>query len=86
MSDGNLHPNVLPKNLEQMEIIEDIFYDLGKFSISLGGSPMAEHGVGRNRVKKKLMKILHGESAVSKMKEIRRAIDPQNTLSPGVLI
>jgi len=51
----------------------------------LGGSPMSEHGVGRNEIKKRLLVELYGEQAVASMRRIKDALDPAGLLAPGVL-
>jgi D-lactate dehydrogenase (cytochrome) len=58
---------------------------IGRAAIALGGAPLAEHGVGRNRVKQQLMRELYGEDGVEAMRRIKRALDPGRTMAPGVL-
>jgi D-lactate dehydrogenase (cytochrome) len=53
--------------------------------IRLGGSPLAEHGVGRNRVKQQLLLELYGREGIEEMRRVKRAIDPEWKLAPGVL-
>ena len=51
----------------------------------MGGSPLAEHGVGRNPVKQALLRELYGEAGVDQMRAVKRALDPGWKLAPGVL-
>jgi D-lactate dehydrogenase (cytochrome) len=53
--------------------------------IRLGGSPLAEHGVGRNPIKQLLLCEMYGEEGIEQMRAIKRALDPQWKLAPGVL-
>ena len=53
--------------------------------IRLGGSPLAEHGVGRNPVKQELLVELYGREGVDEMRAVKRALDPEFRLAPGVL-
>ena len=53
--------------------------------ISLGGCPLAEHGVGRNPTKKALLKDLYGESGLQQMLAIKNVLDPEGKLAPGNL-
>jgi D-lactate dehydrogenase (cytochrome) len=53
--------------------------------IQLGGSPLAEHGVGRNPVKQQLLLELYGREGVEQMRAVKRALDPGFKLSPGVI-
>jgi len=54
-------------------------------AIELGGSPLAEHGVGRSTLKQALLRELYGEAGVDQMRAIKRAIDPDWKMAPGVL-
>jgi len=59
--------------------------ELGQVVIDMGGSPMSEHGVGRNEVKKQLLLRLYGERGVQGMRAVKHALDPKGLLAPGVL-
>jgi D-lactate dehydrogenase (cytochrome) len=85
ISDGNLHPNVIPRSMADVETGKAIILELGREAIRLGGSPLAEHGVGRNSVKQRLLEQLYGREGIDDMREVKRAIDPGWKLAPGVL-
>jgi D-lactate dehydrogenase (cytochrome) len=51
----------------------------------MGGSPLAEHGVGRNPVKQRLLEMLYGQSGVDSMRRVKLSLDPTGKLAPGVL-
>ena len=57
----------------------------GREVIRLGGSPLAEHGVGRNPVKQQLQLELYGRDGIEQMRAVKRALDPAGKLAPGVL-
>jgi D-lactate dehydrogenase (cytochrome) len=59
---------------------------IGRQAIRLGGAPMAEHGVGRNPIKQQLLRDLYGANGVEQMRQVKRAIDPEWKLAPGVLL
>ena len=61
------------------------FSKSGREAIRLGGSPLAEHGVGRNRVKQQLLEELYGREGIEEMRAVKRALDPRWTLASGVL-
>jgi D-lactate dehydrogenase (cytochrome) len=86
VSDGNLHPNVLPRSYADVEEGKAAILAIGREAIRLGGAPLAEHGVGRNRIKQQLLRELYGESGIESMREVKRALDPQGKLAPGVLL
>lgn len=85
ISDGNLHPNLIAASGGDMEAARAAQMVLGQIAIDLGGSPLAEHGTGRNSAKKQLLESLHGPEGVASMRATKRALDPHWLLAPGVL-
>ncbi|MES1255887.1 MAG: FAD-binding oxidoreductase [Acidobacteriota bacterium] len=85
ISDGNLHPNVLPRTFADVEAGKAAILGLGRAVVQMGGSPLAEHGVGRNLVKQQLLEELYGSGGVKEMRAVKRALDPEWKLAPGVL-
>ena len=85
ISDGNLHPNVIPRSREEMERAEHAQLEIGEAAIALGGCPMSEHGVGRNPIKQRLLRRLYGDSGIEAMRRVKRALDPGGILAPGVV-
>jgi D-lactate dehydrogenase (cytochrome) len=85
LSDGNLHPNVIPRSREDVESGKAAMLAFGREAIRLGGAPLAEHGVGRNPVKQRLLRELYGHTGVDQMRRVKHAIDPYWKMAPGVL-
>jgi D-lactate dehydrogenase (cytochrome) len=85
ISDGNVHPNVIPRSMADVESGKEAILAFGREVIRMGGSPLAEHGVGRNPVKQQLLRDLYGEEGIEEMRRVKRAIDPEWKLAPGVL-
>jgi len=85
ISDGNLHPNVIPRSLAEYESGKAAILAFGRAVIQLGGSPLAEHGVGRNPIKQELLLQLYGREGVEQMRAVKRALDPGFKLAPGVI-
>ena len=85
ISDGNLHPNVIPRSMDEVESGKAAILTFGREVIRLGGSPLAEHGVGRNPVKQQLLLELYGRDGVEQMRAVKRSLDPDFKLAPGVL-
>jgi hypothetical protein len=46
ISDGNVHPNVIPRSYEDVVRGKDAILEFGREVARLGGCPLAEHGVG----------------------------------------
>jgi D-lactate dehydrogenase (cytochrome) len=85
VSDGNLHPNVIPRSLEDVTSGKEALLELGREVARLGGCPLAEHGTGRNPVKQTLLRQLYGDAGIESMRRTRRALDPGGRFAPGVL-
>jgi D-lactate dehydrogenase (cytochrome) len=85
ISDGNLHPNVLPRSTADAASGKDAILVFGREVIRMGGSPLAEHGVGRNPIKQQLLREMFGERGIDEMRAVKRALDPDWKLAPGVL-
>ena len=85
ISDGNVHHNVIPRSPADVEQGQAAILDCGRAIIRQGGCPLAEHGVGRNRVKQALLRELYGTTGIEQMRRVKRALDPRWGLFPGVL-
>jgi D-lactate dehydrogenase (cytochrome) len=85
ISDGNVHPNVIPRSYADVERGKDAILEFGRAAARLGGCPLAEHGVGRNPVKQQLLRQLYGEQGIAEMRQVKRVLDPEWKLSPGVI-
>ena len=85
ISDGNVHPNVLPRSYADVERGKDAILFFGRACARLGGCPLAEHGVGRNPVKQALLRDLYGDRGLDEMRAVKRALDPGWKLAPGVI-
>lgn len=85
ISDGNLHPNVLPRSFADVAAGKDAILEFGHAAVRLGGCPLAEHGVGRSPIKQRLLQEMYGPGAIGEMRAIKRQLDPGSVLAPGVL-
>jgi len=85
ISDGNVHPNVLPRSYADVERGKEAILYFGREVARLGGCPLAEHGVGRNPVKQALLRGLYGDAGIEEMRAVKRALDPEWKLAPGVI-
>lgn len=85
LSDGNLHPNVVPASLEDVARGREALLEIADAIARLGGAPLAEHGVGRNAIKQRMLLELYGHEGIEQMRAVKRALDPDWKLSPGVL-
>lgn len=85
VSDGNVHPNVIPRSIEDVRAGREAILEFGREAARLGGCPLAEHGVGRSPVKQALLRQLYGDRGIEEMRAVKRALDPEWKLAAGVL-
>lgn len=85
VSDGNLHPNVVPRGIEDVERGEEAILEIAREVGAMGGAPLAEHGVGRSMLKQRLLRELYGDAGIDQMRAVKRALDPTWKLSSGVI-
>jgi D-lactate dehydrogenase (cytochrome) len=85
VSDGNLHPNVIPRSLADVRLAEDAIREMARAVIAMGGAPLAEHGVGRSALKQELLREMYGDEGIAQMRAVKRALDPDWKLAAGVL-
>lgn len=82
--DGNLHVNILKKNLSDEEWntkVEKAVEEIFGLTVSLGGMISGEHGIGYSQ--KKYLPIALSREQIELMKQIKRTFDPNNILNPG---
>ena len=85
ISDGNVHPNLIPRSYDDVIAGREAILELGRSVIAMGGCPLAEHGVGRHPAKQALLRLLYGADGVAAMRRVKRALDPDGRLAPGVI-
>jgi len=76
---------VIARSAVEMRSAREAQLEIGMVAIELGGSPMSEHGVGRNPVKQELLRRLYGTAGIAAMRGVKQALDPSWKLARGVL-
>ena len=79
LTEGNLHVNVL--GATPHDAVDEAVLRL---AASYGGSIAAEHGVGI--AKADLLHLTRSEAEIAAMRAVKRALDPDGLLNPGVLL
>jgi FAD/FMN-containing dehydrogenase len=86
LGDGNVHYNLSPP-LGQQDFsgLDSVFsLKLGKLATVMGGSFAAEHGIGRTKTE--LADVLRDPVERNLMARLKKALDKNNQLNPGVLV
>jgi FAD/FMN-containing dehydrogenase len=84
LGDGNLHVNFLLPHARAKELYDPLLERLYDTVDRLRGSISAEHGVGR--AKRKAVWARKPAAALDLSARIKRALDPDNRLNPGVVL
>jgi D-lactate dehydrogenase (cytochrome) len=74
IGDNHLHVNLLPKNESEFAKAKEIYVELVKKAIALGGTVSAEHGIGK--LKHKYLEMMYGKKAILEMAQLKRQFDP----------
>ena len=81
---GNLHVNLLPRDLDEIERAYAALPELFARVIALGGTISGEHGIGV--VKREFMPLALSVETLGLMRNIKAAFDPDGILNPGKLL
>ena len=85
VSDGNMHPNIVPRSIDDVHRGKEALLEMSRQVVAMGGAPMAEHGVGRTPLKQQMLRELYGVEGIEQMRAVKRALDPEWKLAAGVL-
>jgi FAD/FMN-containing dehydrogenase len=80
VNEGNLHVNVLDGGDRAEQVTDDVL----RLVTELGGTISSEHGVGRAKVP--WLGLSRSPAEIAAMQAVKRALDPQGLLNPGVLL
>ena len=82
VGDGNFHVVLFCDRADPAEVkkVKEVYGRLIDRAIAMGGTSTGEHGIGSGKVA--YLEKEHG-SAVSFMRDIKRALDPKNIMNPG---
>jgi D-lactate dehydrogenase (cytochrome) len=83
IGDSHLHVNFLPESAPGLALARAVYAHLTRAAIAAGGSPSAEHGIGK--IKHAALRQLVGEGGVAEMRAVKRALDPSGCLGRGNL-
>ena len=86
VGDGNFHCQPLVDMDDPVEVAtcKAFLARLVERAIAMGGTCSGEHGVGQ--AKMKYLEAEHGAVALTAMRSIKLALDPQNIMNPGKIV
>ncbi|HLY83521.1 MAG TPA: FAD-binding oxidoreductase [Acidimicrobiales bacterium] len=80
VGDGNLHVNVVGPPADDDTVDDAVL----RLAAGMGGSISAEHGIGRAKLR--WLGLTRSVAEITTMMDIKRALDPDGLLNPGVLL
>ncbi len=85
VGDGNFHLAILidPRDQDELKGAEALAHRIAERALDMGGTVTGEHGVGMGKMK--YMAAEHG-GGYEIMRQIKRALDPQNIMNPGKIV
>jgi len=85
VGDGNFHLAILidPQDRDELRAAEALAHRIAERALEMGGTVTGEHGVGMGKIKYMAAEHGHGYEI---MRQIKRALDPQNLLNPGKIV
>ena len=83
MADGNFHCAIMTNPDDPTELLEvqALVHKITAQIIAMGGTCTGEHGIGAGKIEDLVLET--GEGAVSVMRMIKKALDPNSILNPG---
>ena len=92
IGDGNIHHNVFPPDgvskadfvAAHPGIIDAVREATNQATLRFGGSISAEHGIGR--LKRKDLEMHGADTKLIALKQIKKALDPNNIMNPGAML
>src|SRR5918912_342838 len=86
IGDGNFHLMLLvdPAKPEETEIAKTFNKRLVERALRLEGTCTGEHGIGMGKMGSMQMEL--GDDVIDLMRDIKRALDPENLMNPGKVV
>jgi len=81
IGDNHVHVNILPRNMEDLELGKQLYKKFAKKAVEFGGSVSAEHGIGK--IKHEYLEIMYGIEGVNQMRAAKNVLDPDGVFNAG---
>lgn len=84
IGDNHPHVEIILKSVEDFEKSKRLYDEFAAKAVELGGSPSAEHGIGK--IKTHYITMLYGDRAAEELRKVKSVLDPNMILCPGNII
>jgi D-lactate dehydrogenase (cytochrome) len=84
IGNGHLHMEIFIDNVDDFNRAKIAYHNMAVKAIEFGGSPSAEHGIGK--IKKEYVQLLYGKKGEEELKSLKTQLDPDWILTPGNVV
>jgi D-lactate dehydrogenase (cytochrome) len=84
IGNGHLHVEIMIKSMDDVDRAKTAYRELARAAMDLGGSPSAEHGIGK--LKNEYITMMYGEKGAEEIKAAKDVLDPTWTLNVGNMV
>jgi D-lactate dehydrogenase (cytochrome) len=84
IGENHVHVNILPKNMEELQLGEKIYEKFARKAVEYNGTISAEHGIGK--IKLDYLKLMYNQKDLNEMRLIKKSLDPLLILNYGNII
>ena len=84
IGDSHLHLNLLPRDQAELQRAKELYGELARQAVAMGGTVSAEHGIGR--LKRAHLAAMVPATLIEAWRATRAAADPNGILGRGVMI
>jgi D-lactate dehydrogenase (cytochrome) len=84
IGNNHIHVNILPRDMDELKAGKELFEQFARLAVAFGGTVSAEHGIGK--LKHKFFQIMYTPRQIEQMRAVKRALDRNGILNPGVML
>ncbi|MFA7342321.1 MAG: FAD-binding oxidoreductase [Candidatus Methanomethylophilaceae archaeon] len=84
VGDNHPHVEVILHDMDDFRKAKDACQVFAHKAVQLGGSPSAEHGIGK--LKREYLPLLYGSQGCKELQALKRSVDPNGVLNRGNLM
>lgn len=84
LGDNHPHVEIILKSMEDFEKAKEVYSEFAAKAVELGGSPSAEHGIGK--IKCDYMRMMYGDEGIEELRRVKETMDPKWMLCPGNML
>lgn len=84
IGDNHPHVEIILRSMEDFGKAKVLYAEFAAKAVELGGSPSAEHGIGK--IKTEYMRMMYGDEGVDALRRVKDILDPNGILNIGNIL